>query len=138
MPVAAAEREVLVELLADFRWPCTTRLEGLSGRGRIIIGETTHRELQRLDPELAKTCVELAPTMLKGFKQAVRNFEVPWKIAAPAASPPATPPTSQDNPAPASAPAAAKPAEITAPASTSGKDASHGLAEPRQPEAAKS
>ena len=115
-----------------------SRLEGLSGRGRIIIGETTHRELQRLDPELAKTCVELAPTMLKGFKQAVRNFEVPWKIAAPAASPPATPPTSQDNPAPASAPAAAKPAEITAPASTSGKDASHGLAEPRQPEAAKS
>lgn len=54
------------------------RLEGLSGSGRILIGETTYRALQRDDPALAATCRELAPATVKGFRTAVKVFEVPW------------------------------------------------------------
>jgi adenylate cyclase len=36
-----------------------SRLEGISGHGRILIGEGTYAALQRDDPDLAKTCVEL-------------------------------------------------------------------------------
>ncbi len=56
-----------------------SRLEGVSGRGRIIIGETTYNDLVRFDAELAKTCVELDPVHVKGIEKAVRIFEVPWK-----------------------------------------------------------
>ena len=56
-----------------------SRLESISGRGRIIIGETTHEALLRDDPLLATKCIELEPTKPKGFKKAVRNFEVPWQ-----------------------------------------------------------
>lgn len=55
-----------------------SRLEGLSGRGRIIIGEETYRHLQRDDPALAARCMEQEPTTPKGFHRPVRNFEVPW------------------------------------------------------------
>lgn len=55
-----------------------SRLEGVSGRGRIIIGEGTYQELLRLDPQLATTCLEQEPTKPKGFQKPVRNFEVPW------------------------------------------------------------
>lgn len=56
-----------------------SRLETVSGRGRIIIGETTYQHLLRDDPTLAATCVEQEPTKPKGFQKAVRNFEVPWQ-----------------------------------------------------------
>jgi adenylate cyclase len=58
-----------------------SRLEGYSGRGRIIIGEATWLELQRHDAVLAASCIpiELPPTALKGFGTALRVFEVPWK-----------------------------------------------------------
>ena len=56
-----------------------SRLEGVSGHGRIVIGEGTYAALQREDPTLAKTCVELEPTRPKGFQKPVRNFEVPWQ-----------------------------------------------------------
>jgi class 3 adenylate cyclase/CHASE2 domain-containing sensor protein len=56
-----------------------SRLEGVSGRGRIIIGESTYRELLRDDPQLAATCVELPPEKVKGFRHAVKIYEVPWK-----------------------------------------------------------
>jgi class 3 adenylate cyclase len=56
-----------------------SRLEGVSGSGRILISETTQAELRRDDPVLAATCVELPPVTLKGFRNAVRIFEVPWK-----------------------------------------------------------
>lgn len=56
-----------------------SRLETVSGRGRIIIGETTYQHLLRDDPALAATCVEQEPTKPKGFQKAVRNFEVPWQ-----------------------------------------------------------
>ena len=70
-----------------------SRLESLSGRGRVIIGEATYNDLKRDDPALAATCVEQPPTMLKGFRTAIRNYEVPWKEAAP------TPPTPASQPA---------------------------------------
>jgi adenylate cyclase len=56
-----------------------SRLETVSGRGRIIIGETTYRQIQRDDPDLAATCVEQEQTTPKGFQKPVRNFEVPWR-----------------------------------------------------------
>ncbi len=56
-----------------------SRLEGVSGRGRIIIGEATHAELKRDTPELAEKCVALAPVMVKGIRGAVQIYEVPWK-----------------------------------------------------------
>jgi class 3 adenylate cyclase len=55
-----------------------SRLETVSGRGRIIIGETTYRQIQVTDPALAATCIEQEPATPKGFLKPVRNFEVPW------------------------------------------------------------
>jgi adenylate cyclase len=55
-----------------------SRLEGVSGHGRIIIGEGTHAALQALEPGLALSCVELSPQKVKGFRAPVRIFEVPW------------------------------------------------------------
>jgi len=57
-----------------------SRLEGVSGRGRIIIGEATFKDLERDDPALAATCVELPPVTVKGIKNAVANYEVPWRL----------------------------------------------------------
>ena len=59
-----------------------SRLETVSGRGRIIIGETTYQHLLRDDPALAATCIEQEPTKPKGFQKPVRNFEVPWQTVA--------------------------------------------------------
>ncbi|HEY5298399.1 MAG TPA: adenylate/guanylate cyclase domain-containing protein [Verrucomicrobiae bacterium] len=57
-----------------------SRLEGVSGSGRIIISDTTYNQLLRDDPALASTCVELFPVTVKGIKAAVRIYEVPWKM----------------------------------------------------------
>ena len=62
-----------------------SRLEGISGHGRILIGEGTYAALRRDDPDLAKTCVELPAGVVKGFRDRVRIFEVPWKPPAPPA-----------------------------------------------------
>ncbi len=56
-----------------------SRLENASGRGRIFIGETTYEHLLRHDSALAAICVELPPRDLKGFRSAVKAFEVPWR-----------------------------------------------------------
>jgi len=56
-----------------------SRLEGVSGRGRIVISEATHQRLQSDDPGLAATCVELPPVEVKGIREAVRIYEVPWR-----------------------------------------------------------
>lgn len=56
-----------------------SRLEGLSGYGRIIISEATYLALQRDEPELAALCVEQLPADLKGFQHAVKNYEVKWR-----------------------------------------------------------
>jgi class 3 adenylate cyclase/CHASE2 domain-containing sensor protein len=55
-----------------------SRLEGVSGRGRIIISETTHHHLRRDDPTLAETCTKLPPVEVKGIREAVPIYEVPW------------------------------------------------------------
>ena len=55
-----------------------SRLEGISGRGRIFISESTYAHLKRDDPTLAATCIEREPTTPKGFTKPVRIFEVPW------------------------------------------------------------
>jgi adenylate cyclase len=69
-----------------------SRLEGVSGRGRIIIGEATYHDLQRDDPALAAKCVRLAPVLVKGIQRPVPVFEVPWKTEVlPAAPAPPAP-----------------------------------------------
>jgi class 3 adenylate cyclase len=56
-----------------------SRLEGVSGSGRIIISDLTYFQLLRHAPELAATCTELFPVTVKGIKDAVRIYEVPWR-----------------------------------------------------------
>jgi adenylate cyclase len=56
-----------------------SRLEGVSGSGRIIISDTAYNQLLRHDPALASTCVEMFPVTVKGIKGAVRIYEVPWQ-----------------------------------------------------------
>ncbi len=56
-----------------------SRLEGVSGRGRIIISEATLQELRRLDPALAATCIPHPAVTPKGFRQPIPIYEVPWK-----------------------------------------------------------
>jgi len=56
-----------------------SRLEGVSGSGRIIISDLTYFQLLRHAPELASICVELFPVTVKGLKDAVRIYEVPWQ-----------------------------------------------------------
>lgn len=58
-----------------------SRLEGLSGRGRIIISQSTFTELNQLAPELAANCVELPPAAVKGFRDPIRLYEVRWVSA---------------------------------------------------------
>jgi class 3 adenylate cyclase/CHASE2 domain-containing sensor protein len=62
-----------------------SRLEGLSGAGRILISEATFGHLRRDDPELASRCVAWEPISVKGFRNTVRVFEVPWKETEPSA-----------------------------------------------------
>ena len=66
-----------------------SRLESASGRGRIFIGQATYEHLLRDDPALAATCVELPPRDLKGFRAAVKAYEVPWR-------PPGAPPLEEE------------------------------------------
>lgn len=63
-----------------------SRLEGVSGRSRIIIGHGTYEELLRHAPELAALCVALEPVTVKGFRDTVRVHEVPWRQAETAAA----------------------------------------------------
>jgi class 3 adenylate cyclase len=58
-----------------------SRLESLSGRGRILISEATYRHLLRDDPVLAASCTAWSePQKLKGIATAVRVYEVPWRL----------------------------------------------------------
>ena len=66
-----------------------SRLESASGRGHIFIGETTYEHLLRDDPALAATCVALPPREVKGFRTAVKAYEVPWR-------PPGAPPFEEE------------------------------------------
>ena len=64
-----------------------SRLEGVSGHSRIIIGEATFRDLEKLDLELGALCVEHEPVTPKGFAMPVRIWEVPWKRFLPPGTP---------------------------------------------------
>jgi len=65
-----------------------SRLEGVSGHGRIIIGEATFEALKRDDPQLAGMCLEWAPRTVKGFRTAVRIYEVIWQPSTGVLQPP--------------------------------------------------
>jgi adenylate cyclase len=56
-----------------------SRLEGISGRGRILISESTYEELRRTDPSLTSVCVALPPVTIKGFRESVAIYEVEWR-----------------------------------------------------------
>ena len=56
-----------------------SRLEHESGRGRIIISEATFEHLKRDDPALAARCIPLAPVTVKGIRNPVGIYEVPWR-----------------------------------------------------------
>jgi class 3 adenylate cyclase len=55
------------------------RLEGHSGRGRILIGEATYGALLREDADLAAACIPHPPAQFKGIRHPVAVFEVPWQ-----------------------------------------------------------
>jgi class 3 adenylate cyclase len=57
-----------------------SRLESLSGRGRVLISETTYRCLLRDDPVLAATCLAQSDANVKGIRSAVKVYEVPWRL----------------------------------------------------------
>lgn len=60
------------------------RLEGISGKSRIIISEATFKHLLRDDPALAAICAPLEPVHVKGIAASVNIYEVRWqKSAAP-------------------------------------------------------
>jgi class 3 adenylate cyclase/CHASE2 domain-containing sensor protein len=58
-----------------------SRLENLSGHGRIFISQSTYVQLQRHDPALAATCIAQGQKNLKGIGSAVEVYEVPWRPA---------------------------------------------------------
>jgi len=55
------------------------RLEGVAGGGRVIIGSGTYEDIQRLAPELAARCQSLEPVAVKGIKEPVPVYNVPWE-----------------------------------------------------------
>jgi adenylate cyclase len=56
-----------------------SRLEGVSGHSRIIIGEGTYRDLLHEAPALATRCRELEPVHVKGIRAPVKIYEMPWQ-----------------------------------------------------------
>lgn len=58
-----------------------SRLEAVSGRGRIVISDATFQHVLRDDPELAKTFVALPPVKVKGIISELKIYEVPWRPA---------------------------------------------------------
>lgn len=56
-----------------------SRLESLSDQSRIFIGEGTYRAIKRDAPDLADQCRVHAPVAVKGFREMVQVYEVPWR-----------------------------------------------------------
>ena len=68
------------------------RLEGISGRGRIRVGETTRNQILDVMPEFKDWFITHPPTKLKGFSQAIPTYEVMWwKVSDELASAPEIP-----------------------------------------------
>jgi class 3 adenylate cyclase/CHASE2 domain-containing sensor protein len=64
-----------------------SRLETVSGRSRIIISEATLAEVIQDDATLALSCKPLEPVKVKGIRQPVQIYEVPWSEDGAASSP---------------------------------------------------
>jgi adenylate cyclase len=58
-----------------------SRLEGVSGHSRIIIGHATYAALMRDELKLAQACQELPAQKVKGFRDAIQVYEVLWQPA---------------------------------------------------------
>lgn len=58
-----------------------SRLEGVSGHSRVVIGESTYLGLVRFAPQLATLCRPLEPVAVKGFRTPVKVYEVLWHEA---------------------------------------------------------
>jgi class 3 adenylate cyclase len=56
-----------------------SRLESVSGRGRIVISEATLAEIIQDDANLALSCIKLPPEKVKGIDEPVHIYEVPWR-----------------------------------------------------------
>ncbi|MCI0744086.1 MAG: adenylate/guanylate cyclase domain-containing protein [Verrucomicrobia subdivision 3 bacterium] len=56
-----------------------SRLEKLSGKGRILIGEATYADLLKQDPAMAAKCIEIPPEDLRGIRETIKIYEVPWR-----------------------------------------------------------
>ncbi|MBI3192003.1 MAG: hypothetical protein HYZ36_05000, partial [Pedosphaera parvula] len=55
------------------------RLEGVSGGGRILVGQGTYEDLLRDAPDLAARCSALEPVAVKGITEPVPIHSVPWE-----------------------------------------------------------
>jgi adenylate cyclase len=76
--MGSAESESLSYTVFGREVNLASRLEGASGRGRIFISASTLSHLQKDDPALAATCIPLEPMKVKGFRNTVQVYEVPW------------------------------------------------------------
>lgn len=63
-----------------------SRLEGVSGHSRIVIGDATYQGLQKYAPALAQLCRAMDPVTVKGFRAPVQVYEVLWQEAEAAAA----------------------------------------------------
>lgn len=94
--MGSAESESLSYTVFGREVNLASRLEGASGRGRIFISASTYSHLEKDDPALAATCVPLEPLKVKGFRDAVQVYEVPWlQEGSATVSSPAFPPRHQ-------------------------------------------
>jgi len=74
-----------------------SRLESLSGRGRVFLTETAYGHLVKYDPELAKTCIEHPAVNVKGIRSAVKIYEAVWTETPSASTPNAAPTPDTDS-----------------------------------------
>lgn len=74
-----SERHILNYTVFGREVNIASRLESVSGHGRIIISETTYQELVQKEPKLAALCKKLDPIMVKGIHEPVKIYEVDWK-----------------------------------------------------------
>ncbi|MCX7867755.1 MAG: adenylate/guanylate cyclase domain-containing protein [Limisphaera sp.] len=56
-----------------------SRLENISGQGRILISQVTYEHLLRHDPALARRCRPLPPVTVKGIREPIAVYEVLWQ-----------------------------------------------------------
>ena len=68
-----------------------SRLESLSGHGRIFISQSTFEHLQRDDPALAAICIGQGQKSVKGIGSAIQVYEVPWRPTQPVTAEPKLP-----------------------------------------------